>query len=244
MSIKFAVVFLAFFAYQGVFASPAEVLTFGIGEQIEKALEKLKIVIQVSIDKAVEDLNNVLGKIEEKGEELIELIKINIDQVVGEAGKQIQKLVEDAHELSVDVKECVKDSDEDLEKLVKGLLESAVKCVTDKVNEATGIIVEAIEEVKNYVNIIGGLDEDVKMCGTGFRAIRCLGEVLADVTKATINLPVEISKKVTEITALVSGLEAAMIQCATNIGIDATGQAGSIVIDVGECVADNIKDSQ
>ncbi|XP_017776992.1 PREDICTED: uncharacterized protein LOC108562985 [Nicrophorus vespilloides] len=241
---KFLFVALAILALQGTVQSEERDTSRGLVEQIEKALENLKKIIENAVNSALEQFENVFNKLLDTAKGIILEATGVLNKMAEDALELIRSIVGDASNNGIDATKCLLGNEEKIISIPDEFLRQITECVDENIKTARTIIDEAIDIVKAKLNILSQLEKKAKECGIGIGALPCLGKVLAEIGIQILQLPVQIAEHVANILNIVGNIAKSVTECSVNSIAGAGVQIASIISEVKECVEKAVEENK
>ncbi|XP_017768181.1 PREDICTED: uncharacterized protein LOC108556539 [Nicrophorus vespilloides] len=214
--------------------------SYGIMENIEGAIENLENVVQKGIDDGLNMINDVYEKMMSLPMQVVLETRKALTVVISKTGDEINAMVKKAENLGVDVSECTKSTDYSLNSIAIRVMPPLMNCMLGKICEAKVILEKAVSDINGYVDVIYEMQAKVTECGSGVASLKCLAGVLADITKTSVQVPLEMMKMVKQVLALMGTMQEAVTECGTAAMATATKQCAGVALDVGKCVSAKI----
>ncbi|CAH1975210.1 unnamed protein product [Acanthoscelides obtectus] len=151
--------------------------------------------------------------------------------------KQLDALKEKAKAKGVNIDECLGENEKKLIDLPNVASNDMIHGATDRVNEAIGYIQTGLNQVKQAADDVATIKAEVKKCGHGWKAIKCIAKLLIKVEEEIVELPKNLHDAVSKVVDLVENIKPRIQDCASQKVDEVESQGKKILEDIGLCVA-------
>jgi hypothetical protein len=166
-------------------------------------------------------------------------------QTLGGGG--IFSVIQIASKFGASVTNCVKL--ENFSAVGQATVQSAQKCITDKLNEITSIVTETTGSFVNATQDVDSLRRNMDSCTqkdyTGqdvmvstVSRLFCYQAALFGIQRDTLLLPVKIAHQISKADELISTARPYMLQCAANLADALAGTTFDVGLAMGRCVGE------
>ncbi|XP_018579228.1 golgin subfamily A member 5-like [Anoplophora glabripennis] len=203
-------------------------------------LKKLKEEVDRAMAKAHKALDDAKKKVNEAADKVQAEAKRQMQSTLDKLKEELETLKEKAKKAGVNIDDCLKGNEDRLVNLPNQLSNDMVHCVSDQINKAISFAQDALDHLQKIVDEVENIKQEIKDCGHGFHAVKCIAKLAVRIEKDITTLPTRIEADVTATVALISNLDKEVKKCASN-KVDQCENDGKKILEViAACVAKKI----
>ncbi|KAJ8937476.1 hypothetical protein NQ314_011865, partial [Rhamnusium bicolor] len=174
----------------------------------------------IDVDRAVADAQKALDDAKNKVNEVADKVQAEAKEKMqgfeNDFKAELDKLKEKAKKAGVNIDDCLKGNEDRLVNLPNQLSNDMVHCVSDKINQGISYAQDALNHVKTIVDEIENIKGEIKACGHGIHAAKCLAKLTIKIEEDITTLPTTIEKDVAATVLLITKLKEEVEKCASS----------------------------
>ncbi|KAJ8920378.1 hypothetical protein NQ315_005244 [Exocentrus adspersus] len=203
----------------------------------DDVLKKLRREVDRAMEKAHKALEDAKRKVNETADKIQNEARSQMQGVEDKLKAELEELKQKAKTAGVNIDDCLKDNEDKLVNLPNQLSEDMVHCVSDKINKAISFAEDALDHVQKIVDEVENIKKEIKDCGHGIHAVKCIAKLAARIEKDITSLPTRIEADVTASVALISQLDKEVEKCASDKVEKCENDGKKILESIAACVA-------
>ncbi|KAJ8983207.1 hypothetical protein NQ317_016428 [Molorchus minor] len=207
---------------------------------VEDLLHKLEEKVNEGLDKAQQALDAAARKVNETAASVQSAAEGQMQGIEEKLQQKIDELKQKAANAGVNIDDCLAGNEDELTNLPNKFSNDMIHCVSDRVIEGISYAQDALNKVREIVNEVENIRQEIKDCGHGFSSIKCLAKLAIKIEQDVTTLPTKIEADVAATVVLITQLEEKIKDCASGKVSECESQGEAIVERVAACVAAKI----
>nr|CAI5817861.1 unnamed protein product [Callosobruchus analis] len=205
------------------------------GNDAEKLLKKLKEVVDKALVQAQEKLDQSKALLQQHAAADVADGRAQMEGIKKGYVDQLDKIKADNK--GKDISACLGENEAKLNNLVGDYGTQMDNCVNEKINEGTKYAQDALDRVRKIVSDVENIRQEIKDCGHGFKAVKCIAKLAARIEREITSLPTTIEADVVATAAKLAQLDPKLKDCVNDKVNDARTQGQAILHTIKQCVA-------
>ncbi|CAH1998564.1 unnamed protein product [Acanthoscelides obtectus] len=203
--------------------------------KVDDLLRRLKAAVDKAMVQAQEQLDRSKVQLQQHAAEDVADGRAQIEVSKKGYVDQLDKIKADNKDK--DISSCLGENETKLNNLVTDYGTQMDNCVNDNINEGTKYAQDALDRVKKIVSDVENIRQEIKDCGHGWKAAKCIAKLAVRIEKEITNLPTIIEGDVVATAARIAQLDPKLKGCATDKVNEARTQGQTLLDTIKQCVA-------
>ncbi|CAH1119278.1 unnamed protein product [Phaedon cochleariae] len=214
--------------------------TKSLGNEIDDLLHKLREAVDKAVVKAQSALDEATTKVNQTAQKVEDAAVQQMQSTEQKLTEELDKLKQKAKDAGVNIDECLGADEQRLISLPNVYSDDLVHCVEDQITSAIKYAQDGLNQIKTVVDDIENIKQEVKDCGHGLKAVKCLAKLAAKIEKDITTLPAKIEADAVATAALITQLVPNIEKCASDKTSALENEGEEILKKIGVCVATKI----
>ncbi|XP_018579270.1 uncharacterized protein LOC108917248 [Anoplophora glabripennis] len=206
----------------------------------EKLLEKLEAAVDEALVQAQQALDDARNKVDQTAAAIEASAESEMKSTEDKFREELDKLKEKAANAGVNIDDCLAGNEDKLVNLPNVFTEDMVHCVSDRIDQGISYAQDALDAVKKVVEEVENIKQEIKDCGHGLKAVKCLAKLALQIEKDITSLPTKIEADVAATVALIAQLEDKVKECASTKVDECESEGEKTLAIIAACVASKI----
>ncbi|KAJ8920379.1 hypothetical protein NQ315_005245 [Exocentrus adspersus] len=206
----------------------------------EKYLKKL----QEAVDKAMEQAQKALDDAEKKIQDKAAAVEASAEADMQTNEKKQEDAVAEqkkkATDADVNVDDCLTGNEDKLANLPAVYTQEMVTCADGKISDGVSYAQDGLNKIQTIVDELENLKKEIKDCGSGVKAVKCLAKLAVKIEQDITTLPTKIETDIAATVVLIAQLEQKVNSCASDNVSKSQSDGDAIVAAITTCVAGKI----
>lgn len=207
-----------------------------IQQGLENAFKQFSKSVDASFDEGLARIRNSFGRFNETANSAIELAENLVTTGIQDINSNISKYNET-------IQSCVYDKASGYEEIIPSAGDEAQDCIHDKVSEIKEIMENGRTDIAAAVDGAQNLTTTIKQCSSSeaqenyhFGVIGCYISALINVSRETIMLPLQMTKRFGEIDMSIASARGDVIACTSTITETIAEQSMNVTAAIADCL--------
>ncbi|KAJ8955027.1 hypothetical protein NQ318_000459 [Aromia moschata] len=240
MVCKLAILLCGFFIFANVHGLNSDIDGPSVRNDAEKLLKELEEAVDKAMAQAQQALDDAAIKVNETAASIQASAVSEMQSTEQNLQEEIDALKKKAADAGVNIDECLEGNEDQLVNLPNTLSDDMIHCVSDRIIEGIKYAQDALNKVQEIVNEVENIRQEIKDCGSGLKAVKCLAKLAIKIEEDVTSLPTKIEADVAATVLLITQLEDRIKECASSKVDECESQGEKIVENVSVCVATKI----
>jgi hypothetical protein len=198
---------------------------------LEAAFGNFQKIVNETLAQGIENVENSINSLNSTAQVTIASVKNFTTQSVEKLDEKIQKY-------NGTIRECIANNASAYREIIPAAVNQSVECVNYKVQNGVEIVEKGREDIAAAVAGASNLSSALQECSSNYK-LGCYLSAIVNIRNDTILLPLQLTRRFSEMVAYVSSTSADVAKCAVIVSQTITIQSINVTQTITNCVFGN-----